>query len=128
MQADLQNRVAVLNVLNFLERIGPDVHDVDELLHSIRAENDRVELYGQQHLNELLEISAYQWQLEQVEMKLKAPSLITISFLPEGETLPQPDSEEAKIETILLQMIMGFIRDKNSGSFENGILLKKKTD
>lgn len=127
MLTDLQNRVAVLNVQEFLNRIRPEVHDIDELLQAIRTENDRVELYGQQHLNELMEISAYQWQLEQVEMKLKAPSLISISFLPEGESLPQPESEEAKIETILLQMIMGFIRDKKTGSFENGILLKKKT-
>lgn len=128
MQTDLHNRVAVLNVLGFLDRIRPEVHDIDELLHAIRAENDRVELYGQQHLNELMEISAYQWQLEQVEMKLKAPSLITISFLPEGKNIPEPLSEEAKIETMLLQMIMGFIRDKKTGSFENGILLKRKTN
>jgi hypothetical protein len=127
MQTDLQNQVAFINVLEFLDRIRPEVNDINELLLAIRTENDRIELYGQQHLNELLEISAYQWQLEQLEMKLKAPSLITISFLPEGGPMHQPESEEAKIETKLLQMIMGFIRDKKTGSFENGILLKKKT-
>jgi hypothetical protein len=128
MQADLQNRVAVLNILQFLDQIRPHVHDIEELLQAIRIENDRVEIYGQQHLNELLEISAYQWQLEQVEMKLKAPSLITISFLPEGKSLTEPESEETKIEMVLLKMIMGFIRDKSTGSFENGIILKKKTN
>src|SRR5688500_19161232 len=51
-----------------------NVRSVDELLAAIRAENQRAEAYGQVNIPELMEVSAYQWQLEQLEMKLDRKS------------------------------------------------------
>jgi hypothetical protein len=102
------------DVLDFLTCIQDSVHSVDELLEALREENQRVEEYGQHHINRLMELSSYQWQLEQVEMKLKAPSLIKISFTPEGEAPRKPITNEDRIEAFLLSLIMRFIRENGS--------------
>ena len=102
------------DVLDFLACIQEKVHSVDELLEALREENQRVEEYGRHHINRLMELSTYQWQLEQVEMKLKAPSLIRISFIKEGEASRKPATYDDKVEALLLSMIMRFIRENGS--------------
>jgi hypothetical protein len=119
MQTDLQDNIKKVDVLAFLLDIKEKVHSVTELLDALQAENRRIEDYGQFNVERLLEISAYQWQLEQVEMKLKAPSLIKITFAKEGEKALQPKSEEEKIEAFLIGLIMKFVRD-NQQAGEQG--------
>lgn len=99
------------DILNFLRDIKDHVRSIDELLAAIRGENQRAETYGQTHIPELMEVSAYQWQLEQLEMKLKAPSLIKISFEPEGAKLPVSPlkSLEEEAEALLLEIVMRMI-------------------
>ncbi|MBK0403104.1 hypothetical protein I5M27_08920 [Adhaeribacter sp. BT258] len=106
----MSSSVVQADILTFLTSIQDDIQDMDGLLEAIRQENQRAEIYGRQNIAELMEISAYQWQLEQVEMKLKAPSLIKITFIPEGEKVQTPKTEEEKIEAILLTLIMRIIR------------------
>ena len=108
---DIPSSVLQTDIIAFLSNLQHDVYDLDGLLDAIRTENRRAEIYGQQNISELMEISVYQWQLEQVEMKLKAPSLIRISFAQEGEPVQEPKSCEAKVEAILLQIIMKIIRN-----------------
>ena len=106
----MSSSVLQTDILAFLTSIQSEVQDMDELLEAIRQENHRAERYGQQNISELMEVSAYQWHLEQVEMKLKAPSLIRISFAPDGEKLQEPQTYEAKVEAVLLKLIMRIIR------------------
>ncbi|MFC5270281.1 hypothetical protein [Adhaeribacter terreus] len=115
----MSSSVLQADILTFLTSIQNDIHDMEGLLDAIRQENRRAEIYGQQNISELMEISVYQWQLEQVEMKLKAPSLIKITFASEGEKVREPKTEEEKIEALLLNMIMRIIR-------YNGHLSKEK--
>lgn len=97
------------DILDFLSGIKEDVRSIDDLLGAIRNENLRAETYGQHNIPELLEVSAYQWQLEQLEMKLKAPSLIKISFSPGGTALNKEKTLEEKAEEILLGIVMHMI-------------------
>ncbi|KAA9345938.1 hypothetical protein [Adhaeribacter soli] len=121
MQTELQDNIKKVDVLAFLLEIKEKVHSVDELLDALQAENRRIEDYGQFNIDRLLEISTYQWQLEQVEMKLKAPSLIKITFAQEGEKTIQPKTEEEKIEALLIGLIMKFLRESdNAGDQGNG--------
>jgi hypothetical protein len=106
----MSSSVLQADILAFLTSIRDEIHDLDSLLEAIRKENHRAELYGQRNISELMEISSYQWQLEQVEMKLKAPSLIKISFAPEGEKVRVPETEEEKVDALLLSLIMRMIR------------------
>ena len=112
----VNNSISQPDILNFLTRIEEEVHCLDELLNAVKEENRRAEVYGQQNISELMEISAYQWQLEQVEMKLKAPSLIKISFMQEGEKVREPQTEEERIEAFLLRLIMRIIRNNGACS------------
>ena len=113
MQTDLQDNIKKLDVLAFLSEIKEKVHSVDELLDALQEENKRIEDYGQVNIERLLEISNYQWQLEQIVMKLKAPSLIKITFAKEGENAIQPRTEDEKIEILLIGLIMKFVRESD---------------
>lgn len=107
-------------ILDFLKNIKENVRSVDELLAAIRAENQRAEAYGQVNIPELMEVSAYQWQLEQLEMKLKAPSLIRISF---SNDLAQTEGEkslEVKAEEVLLGILMRLISKNDLTQGEEG--------
>jgi hypothetical protein len=104
------------DILNFLRNIQPNVHTIEGLLTMIREENQRAELYGQQNIPELMEVSAYQWQLEQLEMKLKAPSLIKISFSSEPTDDKKVKTLEEEAEELLLAIVMRMI---SKGDLEN---------
>lgn len=106
----MSSSVVQADVLAFLTSIQNEIQDMDGLLEAIRRENRRAEIYGQENISDLMEISVYQWQLEQVEMKLKAPSLIKITFTPEGGKVAEPQTEEEKIEAALLNLILRIIR------------------
>lgn len=97
------------DILVFLKNIKENVRSIDDLLAAIREENQRAEVYGQTHIPELMEVSAYQYQLEQLEMKLKAPSLIKISFTPEEKPAGSDRSLEEKAEELLLGVVMRLI-------------------
>ena len=112
MEPELPKTTMQTDILAFLRSIQDAVNSVEELLQELRAENNRAEVYGQQNLEELMELSNYQWQLEQVEMKLKAPSLIRISFA-EGWT-PRVLNHEEQVEALILDMIVKFTRFKKS--------------
>ena len=101
------------DILVFLKDIKPNVQSLEDLLVMIREENQRAEVYGQQHIPELMEVSAYQWQLEQLEMKLKAPSLIKITFSGDGQLNKAEKSLEENAEELLLAIVMRLI-SKNS--------------
>ena|SRR6188768_1344769 len=94
------------DILDFLGRIKEKVRSIEDLLAVIRNENQRAEKYGQANIPELLEVSAYQWQLEQLEMKLKAPSLIKISFSKDHNQFEEEKSLEVKAEEMLLGILM----------------------
>ena len=117
----MSSSVEQADILTFLTSIQDDIQDMHGLLEAIRQENRRAEIYGQQNISDLMEISVYQLQLEQVEMKLKAPSLIKITFTPEGGEVREPRTEEEKIEAMLLNLIMRIIR-------LNGLVDKEKND
>ena len=97
------------DILDFLKRIKENVRSIDELLAVIRDENQLAEQYGQANIPELMEVSAYQWQLEQLEMKLKAPSLIRISFSKDPLQFEGEKSLEEKAEELLLGILMRLI-------------------
>lgn len=119
MQILLNENIYETDILDFLRKIGDSVHSIEELIIALRKENDSIEVFGKQNVDRLLEISTYQWQLEKVEMKLKAPSLIKIRFANEGEKPGQLLTEEDQIDALLLNLIMRFIR-------ENGTVLPEK--
>ena len=106
------------DILIFLRDIKDHVRSIEDLLVAIRAENQRAEVYGQANIPELMEVSAYQWQLEQLEMKLKAPSLIKITFLQDNAVQPakQTKSLEEEAEALLLEIVMRMI---SKGDLEN---------
>src|SRR5690606_15334909 len=106
----MANSVLQADILYFLTSIQDSIYSLDDLLDAIRKENNRAERFGKENISELMEVSAYQWQLEQVEMKLKAPSLIQISFTPEGAKVREPATEEEKIEALLIKLIIRIIR------------------
>src|SRR6478735_1626916 len=110
------------DILGFLSGIKEDVRSIEDLLTAIRKENERAELYGQHNIPELLEVSAYQWQLEQLEMKLKAPSLIKISFTSGGAFINLEKTLEEKAEEILLGIVMHLI---SHGDLENSTEAKR---
>ena len=97
------------DILGFLTGIKDDVRSIDDLLAAIRQENQRAEAYGLPNIPELMEVSAYQWQLEPLEMKLKAPSLIKISFSAGGTMVTKEKSLEEKAEELLLKVVMHLI-------------------
>lgn len=97
------------DILGFLNGIKDEVRSIDDVLAAIRKENERAEEYGLHNIPELLEVSAYQWQLEQLEMKLKAPSLIKISFSPGDRVISKDKSLEEKAEEMLLGIVMHLI-------------------
>ncbi len=105
------------DILVFLKNIKSNVQSIDELLTAIKSENQRAENYGQKNIHELMEVSAYQWQLEQLEMKLKAPSLIKISFTEQLSGTQKDKSLEESAEEILLNILMRLI---SRGELENG--------
>src|SRR5688572_5935382 len=107
-------------ILDFLKNIKENVRSVDELLAAIRTENQRAEAYGQVNIPELMEVSAYQWQLEQLEMKLKAPSLIRISFSNELVQTEGEKSLEVKAEEVLLGILMRLISKNDLTQGEEG--------
>lgn len=107
-------------ILEFLKSIKENVRSVDELLAAIRAENQRAEAYGQSNIPELMEVSAYQWQLEQLEMKLKAPSLIKISFSQNPEQKSEEKSLEDQAEELLLAILMRLISKQDLMQGEEG--------
>jgi hypothetical protein len=108
------------DILNFLKSIKDNVRNVEELLAAIRTENQRAEAYGQVHIPELMEVSAYQWQLEQLEMKLKAPSLIKISFSEESRQEGGEKKLEEKAEELLLGILMHLISRNDMFQDEEG--------
>ena len=101
------------DILIFLKNIREHVRSVDDLLAAIRTENQRAETYGQSHIPELLEVSAYQWQLEQLEMKLKAPSLIKISFTSSQNDSAPSRSLEEEAEALMMGIILRLISNNN---------------
>ena len=120
MQTKQINCMHSIDILNFLKSIKENVGSVDELLSIIRTENQRAEAYGQANIPELLEVSAYQWQLEQLEMKLKAPSLIRISFSKGPVHHEEEKTLEEKAEELLLGILMHLIRKKDLIEREEG--------
>lgn len=107
-------------ILDFLRNIKENVRSVDELLAAIRAENQRAEAYGQANIPELMEVSTYQYQLEQLEMKLKAPSLIRITFMQDTEYGQGEKSLEEKAEELLLGILMRLISKNDLIQGEEG--------
>ena len=108
------------DILDFLKSIKENVKSIDELLEAIQSENQRAEIYGQAHIPELMEVSAYQWQLEQLEMKLKAPSLIKISFSNFSEPVEKEKTLEESAEELLLTILMRMISKNDLIEKEEG--------